>query len=119
MKKVLTTIILALVLFGAGMLIGMNIENKNTLAAIDIENRSARPIMTAIVNHEQGSAVAANIKKSRTQRVRFFTKGQNHYTIRVTFDDNRTVYSQARRSIKNGETAREIVDDSTITADNR
>jgi hypothetical protein len=119
MKKFLVATAVALALLGSGIILGMNISSKGNLAAIDIENRSKHTIMTAIVSHEQGSAIAANIKKNHTQRLRFFTRGPNHYTVRTTFDDNRTIYSQASRAIKNGERLREIVDDSTITADNR
>jgi hypothetical protein len=119
MKKILIFLAAALLLLGAGIIIGVNLSDKWNLAGVKIENRSGRVIMTAIVSHEKGSAIAANIKKNHNQRVRFFTQGQNYYTIRATFDDNRTIYSQARRPIKNGETAKEIVDDSTITPDNR
>jgi hypothetical protein len=119
MKKIVAAITIALSLFTAGIILGMSIANKGNLAAVAIENRSRHAIMTAIVNHEQGSAIAANIKKNRTHRIRFFTHGPNNYAIRITFDDNRTIYSQARRPIRNGGTVQEIVDDSTITADNR
>lgn len=119
MKKFLYVIVAALVLFGTGFFLGMNLTLKGNLAAIDIDNRSGHSIMTAIASHEKGSAIAANIKKNHKQRLRFFTQGQNNYTIRVTFDDNRTIYSTTARPIKNGESVGEIVDDSTITADNR
>ena len=115
MKKIIAVIIISLVLFGAGILLGMNIENKRNLAGVDVENRSGHTIMTAIVSYEQGNVTAANIKKNRTRRVRFFTHGPNHYTIRVTLDDNRTIYAQSRRAIKNGETVRELVTDSTVS----
>jgi hypothetical protein len=115
MKKFLFVVVAAIVLFGTGFFIGMHLTLKGNLAEIAIENRSEHSIMTAIVSHEKGSAIAANIKKNRTQRVRFFTHGPNHYTMRVTFDDNRTIYSQDRRPIENGETVRETVTDSTVS----
>jgi hypothetical protein len=59
------------------------------------------------------------IKKNQKQRLRFFTKDQNNYTIRVTFDDNRTIYSQTHRPIKSGDAVLETVTDSTIVAETR
>jgi hypothetical protein len=116
MKKFLIVVIVGIVLIGTGFFIGRHSYMKGNIAAIDIVNQSGRSIMTATVNHEKGSAIAANIKKNRSQRVRFFTHGPNRYSLKITFDNNQTIYSAADRDIRNGEAIREIVSDSTMTA---
>lgn len=119
MKKVLLWCGAAVVLLTTGVVVGIFMANSWNLASVEFRNRSSHPIMTAIVSHEKGSVIAANIKKNRTQRVRFYTRGQNHYTVRVTFDDNRTIYSQVRRPVKNGVTVQESISDSAIIVENR
>jgi hypothetical protein len=89
---------------------------KGAIATIDIINQSGRAIMTATVNHEKGSSIAANIKPNRKQHVRFYSKGPNRYSLTITFDNNKTIRSETDRTIKNGEIIRETVNDSTIAA---
>jgi hypothetical protein len=119
MKKFFALFAGAFVLFGAGFLVGMNSFVKGNIASIVFKNQAERSIMTAVVSHETGSTIAANIKRDRSQRVRFFTKGPNRYSLKITFDDNRTIYSASDRAIKNGEVNIETVRDSVIvgTAD--
>jgi hypothetical protein len=114
MKKFIAIITGALVLFGAGFFIGNNTFEKGNIASIIFENQAERSIMTAIVSHETGSTITANIKKGRSQRVRFFNKGSTRYSLKITFDDNRTIYSASDRAIKNGEVNIETVRDSVI-----
>lgn len=114
MKKFIAILTVVLVLFGAGFLIGMNTFVKGNIATIVFKNQTERSIMTATVSHETGSTIAANIRKNHSQRVRFFTKAPNRYSLKITFDDNRTIYSASDRAIKNGETNIETVRDSVI-----
>ncbi|MBN1130998.1 MAG: hypothetical protein JXA71_18560 [Chitinispirillaceae bacterium] len=117
MKKFLTAVIIGFVLLATGFFLGMFLAMKSNIASIEIVNRSDRSIMTATVSHEKGSAIAANIKKNHKQRVRFFTRGLNNYSLKITFDNNMTIYSETGRPVKNGDTVREIVTDSTITVE--
>ena len=107
----------AIVVLAASMFVfGLNRGLNWNLAEVDIVNKAGHAIMTATINHEKGSAIAANIKRNKKERVRFFTKGINTYSLRVTFDNNTTLYSEGKRIIKNGEIIIETIGDSAIVA---
>jgi multisubunit Na+/H+ antiporter MnhC subunit len=117
LEKPLAGAIVAAVLFCAGFFLGLRHEKRRSCVAIEILNQSVHAIMTVTVRHQNGSVIAANIKKNHKQRIRFLTKGQNTYSLTITFDNNKTIYSKFDRVIHNGETIRETVTDSIVTAE--
>ncbi|MBN2037906.1 MAG: hypothetical protein JW768_14285 [Chitinispirillaceae bacterium] len=114
MKKLLAGAIVTALLFGIGFLLGLHRGSRKNIAAVDIVNESGIAIMTATIRHEAGTVIAANIKKNRRERVRFYTKRPNGYTITVTLENNRTLYSDTSRAIQGGDLVREVVSDSAI-----
>lgn len=119
MKKFVTIISIALILLVVGYFIGIYTFVNGNIASVIIKNQTERSIMTATINHESGSIIAANIKKGHSQRTRFVTNGGKTYSIKVTFDDNRTIYSDSDRAIKNGDITVEAVTDSGIVSTTR
>jgi len=114
MKKILLIIGGTIVVFISGFIIGRRTFMKGNIASVIIRNQSAHTIMTATINHETGSVIAANIKKGRSEHVRFLTGSPNSYSITATFDDNRTIYSDSARAIENGNIIVETIRDSVI-----
>jgi hypothetical protein len=117
LKKPLAGAIVAAVLFGSGFFLVLRHEKKRSCAVVEIVNQSGHAIMTVNVRYQNGCVMAANIKKNHKERIRFLTKGQNTYSLKITFDSNKTIYSEPDRAIRNGETIRETVTDTTVTAD--
>jgi hypothetical protein len=115
MKKLLVGAIIAAVLFCIGYFLGLNRGVRKNIASVEIVNESGMAIMTATIRHEAGTVIVANIKKNRRERVRFYTKGPNSYTLSVTLENNRTLYCDTSRVILSGETVKEVVGDSTIS----
>ena len=119
MKKMLIGLAVAVTLPLAGFIFGLNRGMRLNIVDVYIVNGSNRTIMAATIQHEKGSVIAANIKSNRKERVRFYSAGRNRYSMRVTFDDNRTLYSDSSRAVHSGETLTETVNDSAITATGR
>ncbi len=63
MKKFVTIISIALILLVVGYFIGIYTFVNGNIASVIIKNQTERSIMTATINHESGSIIAANIKK--------------------------------------------------------
>jgi len=113
MKKFLTIVIAFIVLAGSIFVVGYQIALRATLVTVVVRNNSSFIIGAARVEHEQGTAAAANIKRNHTAAIRFYSKGQNTCKISAMFDNNRTIYSKARQ-IKPGDKIKGFVTDSAI-----
>jgi hypothetical protein len=114
MKKSLTVVFGLAAFFLFGFILGIRFEKRASVAAIELYNQSGATIMTAVANHDHGSALAANIGKNKKGRISFLTKGRTSYSLKVTFPNNKTVYSNAMANIKNGDCITVIVTDTTI-----
>jgi len=115
MKKLLTFIIVLIILMSIVFIAGYRIALRATLVTVTIRNNASLTIGSARVEHEQGTVVAADIKRNRTARIPFYSKGKNRYKLSVVFENNRTLYS-ADRQVKPGDRLQESVTDSVITA---
>jgi hypothetical protein len=114
-RKFILGTLFFVVVVGVVFLIGRNSGIKSITATIDLYNGSNFSIMTAVVEHETGSSIVASIKRNRTQKIRLLVQGPTAYSLKVTFENNKTIYSRKNRYIKNGDKIKEIVSDSTIT----
>ncbi|MBN1128430.1 MAG: hypothetical protein JXA71_05555 [Chitinispirillaceae bacterium] len=104
----------AIVLFCAGYILGLRHEKRRSSAVVEIVNRSGHSIMTVNLRHQSGSVRAVNIKKRHKARIRFITRGPNSYSLKIILDNNKTIYSEIDRTIRNGEVIVETVTDSTV-----
>jgi hypothetical protein len=109
----------AAVLFCAGFILGFRHEKRRSSAAVEIVNQSGHAIMTVTVRHQSGSVRAVNIKKRHKARIRFITRGPNTYSLKIILDNNKTIYSEIDRTIRNGEVIVETVTDATVFAEVR
>ena len=113
MRKFILILILILVFTGGGFIAGYRYFIKTNIAAVLVKNSSSRPVMSIRIVHDGGEVVVAGLKKKKERRIRFFSKESGTYRISATFDNDRTIESE-KRHFDPGDTAKEVVTDSTI-----
>jgi hypothetical protein len=115
MRKFIMGLSFFVVVLGIVFFIGRDSGIKSISATIDLYNGSNSTVMTAVVQHETGSSIIASINKNRTKKIRILVQDSTDYSLKATFENNKTVYSQKNRYIKHGNEVKEIITDSTIT----
>jgi hypothetical protein len=113
--KILRGVLFFVAIMGVVFFMGRISGVKSICSTVNVYNGGSSSIMTAEVEHETGSSIAASIKKKRTRKIRILVRDSTAFSLKATFENNKTVYSQKIGPIKTGNEIKLVVTDSTIT----
>jgi len=121
MSRLLTGIAIGLLLglFGyySLTLFSSNEIVSNDYAQVTIRNESGRNAKKIVLNHTHGTIEASGLKDKEELRFIFKIKGEDSYTVTVTFDDDSTLTSKSTY-IEYGYRGTEIIKDSEVITKN-
>lgn len=89
-------LLIASIMFGLGMIIGLSIPDSTPIVEVLVKNDSGQDIEVVYVTHENGISLLEGLAKEESKKVHFYSSGETSYFLKVTFKDGRKLASKER-----------------------